>query len=55
VAGGDSERWLVTPASSGDPRNPTPHLAIKPNAAGISTNLTIYTTKHIYHLMLRWS
>src|SRR5271154_288968 len=53
VASGDSERWLVTPASSGDPRNPTPHLAIKPTAAGISTNLTIYTTKHIYHLMLR--
>ncbi len=52
-ASGDSERWLVTPASSGDPRNPTPHLAIKPTAAGISTNLTIYTTKHIYHLMLR--
>ena len=53
VASGDSERWLVTPASSGDPRNPTPHLAIKPTAGGISTNLTIYTTKHIYHLMLR--
>jgi len=53
VASGDSERWLVTPPSSGDPRNPTPHLAIKPTAAGISTNLTIYTTKHIYHLMLR--
>jgi len=53
VASGDSERWLVTPASSGDPRNPTPHLAIKPTAGGISTNLTIYTTEHIYHLMLR--
>jgi P-type conjugative transfer protein TrbG len=53
VASGDSERWLVTPASSGDPRNPTPHLAIKPTAGGISTNLTIYTTRHIYHLMLR--
>src|SRR6266852_8136172 len=53
VASGDSEGWLVTPASSGDPRNPTPHLAIKPTAAAISTNLTIYTTKHIYHLMLR--
>lgn len=53
VASGDSERWLVTPASSGDPRNPTPHLAIKPTAGGISTNLTIYTTKHIYHLLLR--
>ena len=30
-----------------------PHLAIKPQAPGIQTNLTIYTTKHIYHLLLR--
>jgi P-type conjugative transfer protein TrbG len=53
LALGDSERWMVTPASSGDPRNPTPHLAVKPKAAGIATNLTIYTTRHIYHLILR--
>ncbi|HEY6418777.1 MAG TPA: P-type conjugative transfer protein TrbG [Candidatus Binataceae bacterium] len=53
VALGDSERWMATPASSGDPRNPVPHLAMKPQAAGIETNLTIYTTKHIYHLLLR--
>ena len=30
-----------------------PHIALKPQAAGIETNLTIYTTKHIYHLILR--
>ncbi|MGB8682013.1 MAG: P-type conjugative transfer protein TrbG [Candidatus Binatus sp.] len=53
VAIGDSERWMATPASSGDPRNPVPHLAVKPQAPGIQTNLTIYTTKHIYHLLLR--
>jgi P-type conjugative transfer protein TrbG len=53
VAMGDTERWMATPASSGDPRNPVPHLAVKPQAAGIATNLTIYTTKHIYHLLLR--
>jgi P-type conjugative transfer protein TrbG len=50
---GDAERWMATPASSGDPREPTPHLAIKPQQPGIETNLTIYTTKHIYHLLLR--
>jgi P-type conjugative transfer protein TrbG len=44
---------MATPASSGDPRNPVPHLAVKPQAPGIQTNLTIYTTKHIYHLLLR--
>ena len=50
---GDTERWMATPASSGDPSNSTPHLVIKPQAPGIGTNLTIYTTKHIYHLQLR--
>jgi type IV secretion system protein VirB9 len=53
VAMGDTERWMATPAASGDPRNAVPHLAVKPQAPGIATNLTIYTTKHIYHLMLR--
>jgi len=53
VAMGDTERWSATPASAGDPRNPIPHLAIKPQAPGIASNLTIYTTKHIYHLLLR--
>jgi len=53
VALGDTERWMATPAASGDPSNPLPHLAVKPQAPGIETNLTIYTTKHIYHLLLR--
>ena len=44
---------MATPASSGDPRNPVPHIALKPQAPGIETNLTIYTTRHIYHLVLR--
>ena len=50
---GDSERWQATPAASGDPRNPVPHVAIKPQAPGIRTNLAIYTTRHIYHVNLR--
>ncbi len=53
VAMGDTERWMSTPAASGNPRNPVPHLAVKPQAAGIQTNLTVYTTKHIYHMILR--
>jgi type IV secretion system protein VirB9 len=53
VAMGDTERWMATPASSGDPRNPVPHLAVKPQSPGLETNLTIYTTRHIYHLILR--
>jgi type IV secretion system protein VirB9 len=53
LALGDQERWMATPASAGDPRNPTPHIALKPQLPGIATNLTIYTTRHIYHLALR--
>jgi type IV secretion system protein TrbG len=44
---------MATPASSGDPHDPVPHIALKPQAPGIETNLTIYTTRHIYHLVLR--
>jgi type IV secretory pathway VirB9-like protein len=32
VAMGDTERWQAIPAASGDPRNPVPHLAVKPQA-----------------------
>ena len=53
VVMGDSERWQATPAASGDPKNPVPHVAIKPQAPGIKTNLAIYTTRHIYHVNLR--
>jgi len=53
VAMGDTERWMATPAASGAPRDPVPHLAVKPQSPGIDTNLTIYTTRHIYHLFLR--
>src|SRR5712691_2688035 len=53
VALGDTERWMATPAASGDPRNAVPHLALKPQVPGIETNLTIDTTKHIYHVLLR--
>ena len=35
------------------PRNAVPHLAVKPQVPGIETNLTIYTTKHLYDLLLR--
>lgn len=53
VVMGDSERWQATPAASGDPRNPIPHVAVKPQLPGIRTNLAIYTTRHIYHMNLR--
>ena len=50
VALGDAQRWMATPASSG---NAVPHVVIKPEIGGIATNLTVYTTRHIYHVDLR--
>jgi type IV secretory pathway VirB9-like protein len=47
VALGDTERWMATPAASGDPRNAVPHLAVKPQVPGIETNLTIYNQTHL--------
>src|SRR5229473_283348 len=38
VALGDTERWMATPAASGDPRNAVPHLAVKPQAPGMKTS-----------------
>jgi type IV secretory pathway VirB9-like protein len=38
---------MATPASSGNPRDPTPHIALKPQAAGSETSLTIYTTRRV--------
>jgi len=52
VALGDAQRWMANAASAGDPHNATPHIVVKPEIAGIDTNLTIYTTERIYHLSL---
>ena len=53
VALGDAQRWLTMPASAGDPRNPSPHLVVKPEIGGIETDAIVYTTARIYHLELR--
>jgi type IV secretion system protein TrbG len=52
VALGDAQRWMANAASAGDPHNATPHIVVKPEIAGIDTNLTVYTTARIYHLNL---
>lgn len=52
VATGDSERWLVQVAGSGDPRNPLPHVLIKPKDAPLSSNLVIMTNRRTYRLNL---
>jgi len=52
VATGDSERWLIQVAGSGDPRNPLPHVLIKPKDAPLSSNLVIMTNRRTYRLNL---
>jgi len=55
MALGDQQRWMTSLVSAGDPHNPTPHVVVKPEMAGIATDLTIYGTKHIYRIDLRSS
>ncbi len=50
IATGDSERWLISVGGSGDPRNPTPHVLIKPKDAPLATNLIIMTNERTYQL-----
>lgn len=52
VATGDGERWLIQVAGSGDPRNPLPHVLIKPKDAPLSSNLVIMTNRRTYRLNL---
>jgi type IV secretion system protein TrbG len=52
---GDQQRWMTSLVSAGDPRSPVPHVVVKPEMAGIATDLTIYGTKHIYRIDLRSS
>jgi P-type conjugative transfer protein TrbG len=52
IAVGDAKRWTTKRASSGDRHKLVPHLVVVPRRSGIKTNLTIYTTKHTYRLML---
>jgi type IV secretion system protein VirB9 len=52
---GDQQRWMTSLVSAGDPRSPIPHVVVKPEMAGIATDLTIYGTKHIYRIDLRSS
>src|SRR5437867_11531488 len=52
VSLGDSSRWLVSPAFSGDAEGLTPHVLVKPTELGIATNAVITTTRRTYYLGL---
>lgn len=48
VHAGDTTRWDIQPALSGV----TPHVVVKPLAAGSETNIAIYTDRRVYHVEL---
>jgi type IV secretion system protein TrbG len=49
---GDSVRWKISPALSGDGERRVTHLIVKPTEAGLDTNLLIPTDRHTYHIRL---
>lgn len=53
VSAGDTTRWIVGDAQSGSGATAQAHILVKPNAAGLATNLVIMTDRRVYHLDLR--
>jgi type IV secretion system protein TrbG len=50
---GDSVRWSVEAASSGEGRGQTIHLIVRPTEPGLQTSMIVTTSKRSYHIRLR--
>jgi len=50
VDGADSVQWLIDQVESGSGNAKQVHINLKPIKPNISTNLYIYTDRHVYHL-----
>jgi type IV secretion system protein VirB9 len=55
ISAGDTTRWIVSDARSGAGAALQPHILVKPNAAGLETNLVIMTDRRVYHVELKSS
>lgn len=53
MAAGDTARWQIAEAASGEGERARRHVLIKPYERGQTTNLVITTNRRVYHLMLR--
>ncbi|RYG00922.1 MAG: P-type conjugative transfer protein TrbG [Caulobacteraceae bacterium] len=53
VSAGDTTRWIVGDARSGNSAGGRAHILVKPNAANLATNLVIMTDRRVYHLDLK--
>ncbi|EGY00306.1 P-type conjugative transfer protein TrbG [Nitrospirillum viridazoti Y2] len=52
VSAGDTVRWVIGDTTSGSGADKRVHVLAKPFAAGLHTNLAIYTDRRVYHLQL---
>src|SRR5262245_36495609 len=55
VSAGDTVRWIVGDTSSGEGKDATVHILVKPIATDLDTNLVITTDRRTYHLELHAS
>jgi type IV secretion system protein VirB9 len=53
VSAGDTTRWIVGDARSGNGPGGQAHVLVKPNAANLSTNLVVMTDRRVYHVELK--
>lgn len=53
VAAGDTVRWVIGEAASGEGVGRRTHILVKPTDSGLATNLVINTNKRTYHVELR--
>jgi type IV secretion system protein TrbG len=50
---GDTARWLLEPAATGQGKNEIQHVIVKPLAVNLNTNVIITTDRRAYNLRLR--
>ena len=55
VSAGDTVRWVVGDTTSGEGKDATVHILVKPIGADLETNLVITTDRRTYHLEMRSS
>lgn len=53
VAAGDTVRWVIGEAASGEGVGRRTHILVKPTDPGLATNLVVNTNKRTYHVELR--
>ncbi|MEO9340939.1 P-type conjugative transfer protein TrbG [Mesorhizobium sp. SB112] len=50
---GDTVRWKVEPATSGDAGGQKIHLIVKPSEPGLVTSMVVTTSRRTYHIQLK--